>query len=169
LLRAYRILIVALTWGTGLLLIAVTVLVLLAAGVRYLGISPGSLHWVTEVTRFGVIWLVMLGAAVAHDQGAHVAIEISSRIPGKIRRPMETAGAVVTIAFLAVLFAYGLELSVRTMHQVTPALQMPVGFAYLALPVGALLMLIQSIVFVIRPGLRAHQDTLTRTALSGGR
>ena len=162
--RAYRISILVLAWGAGSLLIAITFLVLLAAGVRYLGISPGSLHWVSELTRFAVIWLVMLGAAVAHDQGAHVAIEVSRRIPVRVRRPMEIAGAAVGVAFLAVLLVYGIELSARTMQQTTPALKIPVGFAYLALPAGAFIMLVQSLLFAISPAYRAHRDSLTGAA-----
>lgn len=158
---------IGIAWVTGLLLIGITLLVLVAAAVRYLGLSPGSLHWVSELTRFGIIWLVMLGAAVAHDQGAHVAIEISSRIPPAIRRPMEIAGAILVVAFLAVLVASGLELSMRTMRQVTPALGMPVGYAYLALPVGALLMLVQSLLFAVRPDLRVNEDPMAE-AMAGG-
>lgn len=166
-IRAYRLLILAITWATGVLLIGITLLVLIAAAVRYLGLSPGSLHWVSELTRFGIIWLVMLGAAVAHDQGAHVAIEISSRIPPNIRRLMEIAGSVLVVAFLAVLLVSGLELSFRTMRQVTPALGMPVGYAYLALPAGALLMLIQSLLFAIRPDIRVNADPMAE-AVAGG-
>lgn len=161
----YRVIIRALAWGTGGLLVAVTLLVLFAAGIRYLGIWPGYLHWVSELTRFAIIWLVMLGSAVAHDQGAHVAIEMPTTFPPKLRRFMGIAGALVSIAFLVVLFVYGLELSLRTMRQLTPALKMPTGFAYLALPVGASLMLLQTFLFVMVPGLSERRDEVSRAAL----
>lgn len=153
-LRAYRASIAGLSALTAAALIAIVVLVLASVAVRYLGIFPGSLHWTSELTRFGIVWIAMLGAAIALDRGAHVAIDLVDHLPATPRRVAATLAYLLGVVFLAVLVVSGLQLTLATMRQLTPALKIPVGYAYLAIPVGGAIMLVQSLLFVFLPAAR---------------
>ena len=58
--------------------------------------------------------------------------------------------------FVAVLAWQGALLCLATTQQISPALGLPMGFAYLAIPVGAGIMALQSILFACFPRLIEH-------------
>jgi C4-dicarboxylate transporter DctQ subunit len=154
---AYRGFMAVLRAATNALLVSLVLVVLLSVVVRYFNFFNGSLDWASEYSRFGIIWVVMLGAAVAFDQGAHVAIDFTGSMPPRLRRIVRTAGYLCGIAFIAVLAWQGFRLSLATMRQISPALGVPVGYAYLAIPVGALIMAIQSLLFAAMPALHERR------------
>jgi TRAP-type C4-dicarboxylate transport system permease small subunit len=151
--RGYTALLELLTFVINVGLVALVLVVLLAVAVRYIGIFPGSLHWATEFSRFAIIWIVMLGSAVALDRGAHMAIDISEFLPVRWRRVIRSTGYLLGLAFLGVLAWQGFKLSFATMRQISPALGFPMGYAYLAIPIGAAIMALQSVLFAVVPGL----------------
>jgi TRAP-type C4-dicarboxylate transport system permease small subunit len=154
----YRFVLAALTVLVNVALVALVVAVLLAVAVRYFGLWPGSLQWTTEFSRFTVIWIVMLGAAIGLHKGAHMAIDVGGLLPAPWRRPVRSLGYLTGIAFLAVLTWQGFLLSMGTMRQISPALGLPMGYAYLAIPVGAGLMTVQSILFALWPDLAERAE-----------
>jgi TRAP-type C4-dicarboxylate transport system permease small subunit len=150
---AYRTVLSALTLLVNIALLLLVIVVLIAVAVRYFGLWPGSLQWTTELSRFAIIWIVMLGAAIGLDRGAHVAIDISGSLPVRWQRAVRAVSYLTGIAFLAVLTWQGLQLAIGTMRQISPALGLPMGLAYLAIPVGAGFMTMQSILFAALPDL----------------
>jgi TRAP-type transport system small permease protein len=150
---------------TNLVLVSLVVVVLAAVAVRYFGVFNGSLDWASEYSRFAVIWVVMLGAAIAFDQGARVAIDFIDMMPPPTRRIVRSLGYLCGIAFVAVLAWQGFRLSFATMRQISPALGIPVGYAYLAIPVGAVIMTVQSLLFAVMPDLRERRASLEEAGL----
>jgi len=145
---------------TNAAMVSLAVVVLSAVAVRYFGIFNGKLDWASEYARFGIIWVVMLGAAVAFDQGAHVAIDFTGKLPPRLRRIVRTAGYLCGVSFVLVLAWQGFKLSFATMRQISPALGIPVGYAYLAIPVGATIMTLQSLLFAAMPALKERRPSL---------
>lgn len=167
-IRVYRAGMTALAFVTSLVLVGLVVLVLVSVAVRYLGLFPGSLHWVAELTRFSIIWIVMLGAAIALDRGAHVAVDLTDRLPPAWRRPIQALALALGLAFIGALAVYGFKLSSATMRQLSPALKLPMGYAYLAMPVGGTIMLLQSLLFIAIPRIRQHPPEAMEQAVAGG-
>jgi TRAP-type C4-dicarboxylate transport system permease small subunit len=149
----YGVILDAIRIATNAALVMLVVVVLAAVAVRYLGIFRGSLHWATEYSRFAIVWIAMLGSAVALDKGAHMAIDFTEQLPAAIRARVRSAGFIIGTVFLAVLAWQGFRLSLATMLQVSPALGLPMGYAYLAIPVGATIMTLQSVLFALMPDL----------------
>lgn len=160
----YRFVLAALTVLVNVALVALVIVVLLAVLVRYFGFWPGSLQWTTEFSRFTVIWIVMLGAAIGLHKGAHMAIDVSGFLPAPWRRSVRSLGYLTGIAFLAVLTWQGFQLSMGTMRQISPALGLPMGYAYLAIPAGAGLMTVQSILFALWPDLAERSEDSSMAA-----
>ena len=155
----YRAFMAGLRLVANVALVSLVLVVLAAVAVRYLGVFNGSLDWASEYSRFGIIWVVMLGAAIAFDQGAHVAIDFTDKMPTSIRRAVRTAGYLCGVCFVAILAWQGFRLSLATMRQISPALGIPVGYAYLAIPVGAVIMTVQSLLFAAMPELRERRPS----------
>ena len=65
---------------------------------------------------------------------------------------MTLVSSLLSAVFVAVLAWKGWELSMRTMGQVSPALGLRMGYVYMAIPVAAALMSVQSLVlpFLLR-------------------
>jgi TRAP-type C4-dicarboxylate transport system permease small subunit len=166
--RVYRPAMAGLRVVTNLALVSLVVVVLAAVAVRYFGVFPGSLHWATEYSRFGIVWIVMLGSAVALDHGAHVAIDLTEHLPPTPRSIVRRIGFLLGLLFLAVLAWQGFRLSGATMRQLSPALRIPVGYAYLALPVGAAIMTVQSVLFALFPELQTRRSEIPLTDDEGG-
>jgi TRAP-type C4-dicarboxylate transport system permease small subunit len=144
--------------AANLALVALVTVGLISVVVRYVGIFPGSLHWATEFSRFAIIWIVMLGSVLALHEGAHMAIDVVDLLPRRWRRAVRAAGYLMGVAFLGALAWQGFKLSQATMRQISPALGLPMGYAYLAIPVGATLMTLQSILLAIMPDVLSASD-----------
>lgn len=134
---------------TNAALVLLVAVILLAVAVRYFGILSGSLHWTDELARFTTIWLVMLGSVVGFDRGAHMAVDVlPGTLPPAAARVIRRVAHLLSAVFLAVLAWQGGALTLRTMRQVSPALGLPMGYVYLAVPVGAAVLALQAVFFV---------------------
>ena len=106
----------------------------------------GSPSTVTdELSSFGLIWVGLLGAAYATGKNLHLAIDLwPSRLVRK-NRVFFDGFVLVSIAIfsLAVLVIGGGRLSWITFYleQRSAAMQIPLGFIYLILPVSGLLII----------------------------
>lgn len=153
--RGYAALLAGVRVATAVALVLLVAVVVASVVVRYFGLFGGSLHWTTELSRFIIVWVVMLGSVVAFDEGAHVAVAVfQDSLPPTGRRVVEALAYLLSLAFIVVLAWSGLQLALATMRQISPALGLPMGYVYLAIPVGAALIAIQSVLFVVYPGIR---------------
>ncbi|HVE50138.1 MAG TPA: TRAP transporter small permease [Casimicrobiaceae bacterium] len=101
-----------------------------------------SLVWVEEVTRYMMVWVGFLGSGLVLRCGAHIAVEtFQDLLPTRAARALR--GFIV--ALLAVTFAALVWLGIRYVafawDQETPVLNWRTGIVYLAVPIGAALML----------------------------
>lgn len=160
--QAYGVILAGVQLLASALLVLLVVVVLAAVTVRYFGVFGGSLHWANELSRFSVIWAVMLGSVVAFDQGAHLAISLlPDSMSPRGKRAVNTLAQLLSALFIWVLCWQGFVITFATMGQVSPALGIPMGYVYLAVPVGAALMGLQSLLFAVFPDLKgsAKDDT----------
>jgi TRAP-type transport system small permease protein len=152
--RGYDLLLAAVRLATAAALVVLVGVVVAAVGVRYFGLFGGGLHWATEMSRFAIVWVAMLAAVLAYDQGAHLAIAFfQESLPPRPRRVVEAAIHLLGLVFLLVLAWTGLQLAQATMRQTSPALGLRMGWVYAAIPIGAGLMAVQAILFVVWPEL----------------
>lgn len=99
-----------------------------------------------EFLRFGLIWLTMIGGAYVYGQNQHLAISfITKKMPAKFQ-PVITlfVEASVMIFSIVMLIMGGMNTVQNAVGQVSPALQMPMQYYYLGLPLGGVLFLLYS-------------------------
>ena len=125
-------------WVVILVFIALTLTVVLQVFFRY--VLQHSLRWTEEAARYLLIWLVLLGSAVAMRHRAHLQVDIlTAALPPKPRRILESLISILTLIFLAIMTVQGAYVVTVTISQVSPAMQLPMGLVYAALPIGGVL------------------------------
>lgn len=101
-----------------------------------------SLYWAEEVVRYAFIWAVFLISPLVIRRGAHLELDICvQRLSPRIRRVIELFNMAVILTFLLVLTVQGVVMVRVNVDQLSSALEIPMAWIYLAVPVGGLLML----------------------------
>ncbi len=104
---------------------------------RFIFNEPST--WTEVSIRMLLIWMVMLGTVVAFRQGALVSVDLMYRLSrGTWLKILRLIITTVTVLFLSILIWYGVEVAWRVRFQELAGLEpLSIGWAYLALPVGA--------------------------------
>ncbi|RUT34760.1 TRAP transporter small permease [Arsenicitalea aurantiaca] len=129
----------------------------ISAQIFFRYVLGNSLSFAEELARYALIWSAMVGGAVAYRQGAHVAMTMAvERFPGPIALIVGKAVHLFVAAFAGLLAYQGWAIAMRNFarQQLSPALQIEIGWIYLAIPVGGALLLLAAIeaLFVSRTG-----------------
>lgn len=115
---------------------------------RFVLRSP--LSWSEEFARYCFVWLSSLGAAAGLRRGLHPGLDLwPGRLRGPLRELVSLGALVLGAVFLAVVFVYGWELARFNMRQRSPAMGLPMGVPYAAVPAGAGLMLLHAVAMVL--------------------
>jgi TRAP-type C4-dicarboxylate transport system permease small subunit len=131
-----RVVINAVWFLAAVLLAAVACLGLYQVLIRFVLNQPSP--WTEEAIGRLLIWMVMLGVAVAFRQGALVSVDVLLRLSrGGLRRALRLVVLAASLFFLGVIAGVGFDLAWRIRFQTFAALPISISWAYLALPVGA--------------------------------
>ncbi len=110
-----------------------------------------SVAWTEEVARFLLIWITFLGAALAFQQGRHIAVTfLRDLMPLTLRRLITGAGLLVAVAFLVTLALIGWKYAGLQSFQKSPSLRISMFWIYLVMPASAAIMTFLSLVDLIR-------------------
>lgn len=118
---------------------------------RYTAARPSTVT--DELARFTFMWIGLLGAAQASAHKKHLAIDLlAMKLKGKAKLVLNVLIECCIIAFASlVMIKGGWELTAKTFanQQVTPALQWPMGYIYMIVPIAGILMVFFSLVAII--------------------
>jgi C4-dicarboxylate transporter DctM subunit len=124
----------------GALLLATVVIALIQVFYRY--VLNDSLPWPEEVARWAFVWLVFLGGALVSRRGGHIIIDMVPLMLGPRALAWHAVMVRVVAATVAtMLIVIGSEMVARSSY-VSPAMQWPLTYLYLAIPSGASLTLL---------------------------
>jgi TRAP-type C4-dicarboxylate transport system permease small subunit len=142
-------------WVARLETVAVILLVALLTAVtfaqvvtRYLLGDP--LIWSEEAARYLFVWVSMIGAALALREGGHFGLDLLIRPMPQLKPVLGPLVILVMVMFLVILLKTGIDETRLAAMQFAMTFPMRMQWAYLALPVGAGLMLFHIAVHVIR-------------------
>ena len=102
-----------------------------------------GITWIEEFARYVSVWAAFIGSSLAVKKGAHIGIEAFVQIlPKKIRQVEELLVDLAGLAFSVVVVYIGIELIQKLLrtNQLSPAMRIPIAWAYIAVPVGCGLM-----------------------------
>jgi len=125
---------------------------------RFVLQDPSS--FTEELAGFLLIWIGLLGGSYAVYTKAHLGIDILSRkLEGTARdRLVMIIYTFVLLFSLFILVVGGMRLVNLTLklHQVSPAIGLPMGYVYIVLPLTGFLMIYYSIFHMVKAA--RHQD-----------
>jgi len=124
-------------------LLAMTLTVALQVICRY--VLGAALTWSEEFSRYGLVWLTFLGGATAVKRGAHMGVEaLVNALSPQTRKIVQLSTLFAVMGFLVIVTIKGIQLALFNMNQHSPAMGVPMGAVYLAIPTGCLIMLIHA-------------------------
>jgi TRAP-type C4-dicarboxylate transport system permease small subunit len=104
--------------------------------------------WSEELAVFMLIWVSLLGAAVALNRSAHLGIDyfVGKLSPKKRLYTEIFVFLCISIFSLTVMVIGGIDLVTNTLklEQLSPALGIKVGYVYLAVPISGFFLLLYS-------------------------
>lgn len=100
--------------------------------------------WTSDLAVICFIWLGFLTAARAVRHHGHFRMTLTLDLVGEglARRALEILAIAIGVAIFGLLAIKGYGMAMRGLKEISPGLQMPMLWAYLALPVSALLALL---------------------------
>ena len=134
------------------LLAVMTAIVLTGVFFRY--VLNNAIPWTEEVSKFLMIWMALMGAPVGLQMGTHVGIEaLKNALRGRPHFSLLLLGQLIILSLLLVWIKEGLAMTQMAMRQTASSIEISLGWIYLAIPVGSLMMLtiiVQQIIQTIR-------------------
>ncbi|QNB47922.1 TRAP transporter small permease subunit [Thermanaerosceptrum fracticalcis] len=131
-----------------------TIVVFAATVSRYFQLVP--MPWSEELARYIMVWMAYIGASLGVKRNAHLGVEVVvNLLPSGLKKIADIIRVAIVVLFsaLIVYFSYKIIMHQINIKQTSPALFMPIWIAYLAVPVGCLMMsvrLIQGTFFVTK-------------------
>lgn len=127
-------------------LIFMIVIVFVQVALRYF--FGTSIQWAEEAARYVMLYQIWVGAAYAVKENAHLRITtFRDKLRGRKQIKMEIAVTILWMVFALFMVIKGSQLTniLISQGQLSPAMHIPMGYAYAAVPVGCGLMLFRLI------------------------
>jgi TRAP-type C4-dicarboxylate transport system permease small subunit len=142
----------------GLCVALIVVITLAAVWWRYVLAAPIS--WIEQVSNILFIWITFVGAAVLYRQKLHIGVDmLIEKLTGRARTAMFWTIEAGNLAFVAVLFAYSLKLSVDVLPNTYGALDITPAWFYFSAPVSCAMMALYFVEKIVDPTKRAPQGS----------
>ena len=121
-----------------ILLAVITFLVFIAAVMRFFG---HPLIWSVDLAQMLFIWLCFLGATRAMRERVHLGVDFLVRLfPFAARRLIESAMALLFIAFLMILTFEGYKLTMLNWQRVYGDSGLSYAWVTISVPIGSILL-----------------------------
>lgn len=132
----------------GLMLAVMSILIVLQIFCRFVIKYP--LPWTEEAARYLMVYTVFIGASLALRNYKMIAIEVvSESLKPKARKVLRIFVMLLSIVFFVMLLVKGIDMLEIVNRQASSAMGLSMGIPYLAIPIGALLMIINAVAVII--------------------
>ena len=108
--------------------------------------GQGGLYWAEEIIRYACIWMVFLCSGLTIRYGIHFRVDLLlARLPRRAGVGLGMFAVATMIWFEAVLIWFGSKVTLMNMEQQSTSLEFPMGYIYVAIPIGGALMLFETL------------------------
>ena len=120
-------------------------------GVFFRYVLNSAIPWTEEADRYLFIWLSFIGASITMRRTAHIAVDILVRsFDAGLRRWVALLTQAFVLAFLVVVFLASRPVIEVTSLTHATATDIPISWVYLAVPVGCVLIAIETLRLMTR-------------------
>jgi TRAP-type transport system small permease protein len=125
----------------GALLLTLFTLNVVQIGLRYF--LGAALIWLPDLSRLLFVWLVFIGASVLVARNGHLVMDFfTARLTAASRNRAQLVIQIGQIGFFVVMLVWGTRIFLVRLDIPFDTWEFPTGWAYLAVPASALLMII---------------------------
>lgn len=125
-----------------------------------------SIDWAVESATFAQIWMVLLGAGYAMRKGLHVSVDfLVAKLPMRVVQALNMVITVLCLWFMWVVFDGSLTLIRVGALQTSSALQLPMNYPYLALPVAMAYLALEFVLLMWTRSFDSPAPDQTETAM----
>lgn len=146
-------------FACGVLLILMTLVISYGMFERF--VIQHGVGWTDELSRYVSIWAIFFGASLGIVRGAHVGVEVFVHyLPKTWQRFAEKIALLICVVFMGTLTWQAIIYFIRLDNsgQVTPAMLVPMSWAFLAVPVGCAFMFIHFVIEFFVHGIEKPSD-----------
>ncbi len=148
----------------GVFIVVVSVAVMsLVVGYSIIGryIFSAAPFWPEEVSRFMMIYMAMIAAAVAFKEREHVGMQfIVDRVfPGRKKRWLVLLTDLWTLVFFGFVIVYGYKFAYQGISIVSPATQIKMVYPYAGIAVGGVFCFLQILINTFKSFFNAEEST----------
>jgi TRAP-type C4-dicarboxylate transport system permease small subunit len=145
----------------GLLLAVISAVVLAQVLVRLVLTAVGvniAAPWTEELARYLLIWLIFLGAAIGCRRMQLLSLSfVLVSLPTAIGVAVRHLALLLWLGLFLLMFRYGVEfVQILGRSELSPVMQIPKTWVYWAMPVGAALMILNTLAFVAESWIEGH-------------
>ena len=99
-----------------------------------------SLAWTEEIARYGLIWVVFIGAVMVTRRNSHIAVELLSNIlpPSVARTVLLVFIDVVKLLFVGLMAYFSVTIVERMHYQRMTVIDMPMSVVYAGVTLGCI-------------------------------
>jgi TRAP-type C4-dicarboxylate transport system permease small subunit len=110
------------------------------------------LSWSEEVARYVFVGIIWMGAGAVVRENGHPGMDLLTRsLPPVWQRRIQLLVNLLVAATLVSVVITGVRLAWGNMSQPSPAMELPMGLPYAAIPLSAAIMLLNLICYVFFP------------------
>ncbi|MEW6670640.1 MAG: TRAP transporter small permease [Thermodesulfobacteriota bacterium] len=137
-------------WAIFILAAIMFLMVFLQVIMRYSFITD-PFSFSEELARYLMVWIVCIGSAGAYSQGMHIGVNLfTGLLPAAGQIWVARLVHMAVGGLMGVIIFEGGRLSYFLANQFSPAMEIKMTWPYLAVPVGAFLILIQAAALLIK-------------------
>ena len=104
-------------------------------------------RWSEELARYLQVWMIVLTSSICIREGTHLAVDYATHaLPFVYRKLLKLLVLLLMVFYLIIVIVYGAKMVSVITKQVSPAMQIPIYIAYLAVPIGGFLMFIEALI-----------------------
>lgn len=145
---------VAVYYLLGFLLAVISLVVLLQVIVRFVLTSLGiniSAPWTEEMARYLLVWMIFLGAGAGCRRMQLISLEfVVKGLPALAGKAVRVMALGLCLLLFLLMIRYGYEfVQVIGRSELSPVMQIPKTWVYWAMPVGAALMVVNMLAFMV--------------------
>ncbi|PUU89311.1 TRAP transporter small permease [Halanaerobium sp.] len=128
---------------TKIFLCVIILLVFIAALMRSIKLP---LNWAVDIAQLLFAWTIFIGADIAMRRKKLMGVDIiTEKLSKKLHKAIKLLFSLIIIIFLSLLLFYGIQLSIENYARTFQSLQISYSWATLSAPIGALLMIITTL------------------------
>jgi TRAP-type C4-dicarboxylate transport system permease small subunit len=137
----------------GLLLAVISTVVLLQVGVRFVLTAAGiniAAPWTEELARYLLVWMIFLGAGVGCRRMQLIALTfVINWLPARLGSAARLLALCLCLWLFGILLVYGWQfVQLIGRSEMSPVMQISKSWVYWAMPIGAALMIINTLAFI---------------------